>query len=514
MIKKLRVHSSVQQWSSGYNLVPFIAFLGLLSLLRVTPGSDFKNRLNLHFTYSNERIRYVTSQRTTVEKYWAAEDRKCVICRIHNACLRRDGAVVVHPNTVKDLNGCFIKKVTSFTGSIRYRVSENTSHITLLGVDPVRQHIPHFLEDVLPYIFAAELLWPSKTYASRRTTCNSPIENASICNQTFPALNSHEQKFGSLALMTFNAEVHTSSSDWIASMANFLPARPSLISREKIFNNLQTNASCFSSIIVYPRGRFVLINKEWFSESNALYHNNGLKRNAQNRTGLYRPSGNRHVNETETRELMAPSCNIHATIVDRLTTSKRHILNAFDVRSSLEQFRYTTSGIRVIVNVSVLYFEGMTFEDQVNSMQNSDLIIGAHGAGLSNIIFARMRTPLIEIFPPLYYMSTFDKLAHNFDLDYSSVVANPDPTSFFDCIGSFLAKRVVNESFYVDAGVAWRSGLEIITANSSERPNLPVWPMPAGYYLRECVRQQQLLINISQLNNLVSTSIDKLCSQK
>lgn len=153
----------------------------------------------------------------------------------------------------------------------------------------------------------------------------------------------------------------------------------------------------------------------------------------------------------------------------------------------------------------------MRFSNQVQSMQEADIIIGAHGAGLSNIIFARMQTPLIEIFPQFYYMSTFDKLAEVFDITYSSLVAEPDTASFLQCLNHFLKLGRVNNSFIINAKKVWSDRLKIVSQNRTERPALPVWPMPAGYYLRQCARNQQLLVNTTEVKDHVLQGIETIC---
>merc|ERR1712151_870878 len=43
-----------------------------------------------------------------------------------------------------------------------------------------------------------------------------------------------------------------------------------------------------------------------------------------------------------------------------------------------------------------------SFREQVTLFSNADVIIGSHGAGATNIIFAHAHTPFIELFPYLY----------------------------------------------------------------------------------------------------------------
>ncbi len=67
----------------------------------------------------------------------------------------------------------------------------------------------------------------------------------------------------------------------------------------------------------------------------------------------------------------------------------RHISNFDEVYSGL-QAKFT--------NEKIVVFDSLPFEETVQLFQSAKLIIGAHGAGLSNMIFAN-KTPIIEIFP-------------------------------------------------------------------------------------------------------------------
>lgn len=65
-------------------------------------------------------------------------------------------------------------------------------------------------------------------------------------------------------------------------------------------------------------------------------------------------------------------------------------------------------------NVSIIYFEGKSFYQQIELMSNVDIVIGVHGAGLTNHIFMKPCSIMIEVFPWLY------NLHSNFELFSSS----------------------------------------------------------------------------------------------
>lgn len=485
---------------STKNVIFFALILVFVSQFRLVYES-VQSHFNLRLFYSKRRPLF------TVEKFWSVKHPKYLVCRVHNACFGRDGAVLLYQDAAKYMHGCSIGKRGVFTSPEEYQTSDKTAHSHLLRTRSARQHIPHFLFDILPVIMSSEMVWPSKIYESRRTACDSPVDNGTACGQ----LKTHfkrplSRRFGADVLLAYNAEKHVNVSDWIATFTKLLPGRPRLLSRRALFNNSKQKSVCFSSIILHPYMRLERTSKDWFSESNRLYSNNRLLRSPPKMSDIVKTVQN-NGDPIET-------CSIQAVIADRNFTSRRHILNVQDVQSVLSNIRSTKSGLNVTVNVTVVYFENKSFAGQISAMQTADVIVGAHGAGLSNIIFARMRTPLIEIFPQFYYVSVFEKLSVILNMTYSSVVAEPDTVSFAECVENYFEMGRVNASFHLNAKKIWNERIKIITAKRNERPALPVLPMPGGYYLRQCARNQQLVVNISDMKEHVSNAIEKVCHRK
>ncbi len=58
--------------------------------------------------------------------------------------------------------------------------------------------------------------------------------------------------------------------------------------------------------------------------------------------------------------------------------------------------------------VRVAVFEKMSFVQQVQLMQNTKLLIGAHGAGLTNLMFMPPKSGVVEIMPLGFYLTFFE----------------------------------------------------------------------------------------------------------
>lgn len=74
--------------------------------------------------------------------------------------------------------------------------------------------------------------------------------------------------------------------------------------------------------------------------------------------------------------------------ISRSDTSSRRILNESDIMEVLAKHR-----------VEILYPEKMEFHEQICLFREADLVIGALGAGLTNISFAKPNTAVIELAP-------------------------------------------------------------------------------------------------------------------
>jgi Glycosyltransferase 61 len=113
------------------------------------------------------------------------------------------------------------------------------------------------------------------------------------------------------------------------------------------------------------------------------------------------------------RALMAPRAtdwNCHTTTIPppppRIAILNRQInrslVNVQALVGALEQAFGTSN-----TTVPVVYFEDTTFQDQMDFMANTDIVISPHGAQLTSIIAMPECGGLLEIYPPQYYPVNF-----------------------------------------------------------------------------------------------------------
>lgn len=99
-------------------------------------------------------------------------------------------------------------------------------------------------------------------------------------------------------------------------------------------------------------------------------------------------------------------------ILDRHEGDGRHIVHA-------EELRQAVSDLDQVAYVDLATFDNMTASQQALWMTNHDIILAAHGAALTNIMFSAPCTVVLDMFPKTYFWPTFySTLATEVGLEY------------------------------------------------------------------------------------------------
>ncbi|MEO1653524.1 MAG: glycosyltransferase family 61 protein, partial [Bacteroidota bacterium] len=93
--------------------------------------------------------------------------------------------------------------------------------------------------------------------------------------------------------------------------------------------------------------------------------------------------------------------------ISRSRAGHRRVCNEATLREMLEKRGFQT-----------VHFERMPFREQVNLMQESKWVIGPHGAGLTNLVFAQPGTKVIELIHPKAVKRLFWSLSELMHLSY------------------------------------------------------------------------------------------------
>jgi hypothetical protein len=72
-------------------------------------------------------------------------------------------------------------------------------------------------------------------------------------------------------------------------------------------------------------------------------------------------------------------------------------------------------------DIVVCDFGIMTFEEQFESMNNCKIMVAVHGAGITNCVFMRSNTALLEIFPETFRYDVYKYLCSQKKIKYASI---------------------------------------------------------------------------------------------
>lgn len=74
----------------------------------------------------------------------------------------------------------------------------------------------------------------------------------------------------------------------------------------------------------------------------------------------------------------------------------------------------------------IVHLENMAFEEQVSLFSQVDIVVGAHGAGLSNMIFAPSSSRLLELVTPDRAIQCFESICQTVGINYKRIFLEAD----------------------------------------------------------------------------------------
>ncbi|MEM7425234.1 MAG: glycosyltransferase family 61 protein [Pseudomonadota bacterium] len=100
--------------------------------------------------------------------------------------------------------------------------------------------------------------------------------------------------------------------------------------------------------------------------------------------------------------------------ISRKKRALRTFENEDEVEELLQEYRFQT-----------VFLEDISVRDQIRLMQSSSFVLAPHGAGLTNIVFCRPKTRVIEIFSSAYLSGFFYQIAMHVRCRYRFLVFDP-----------------------------------------------------------------------------------------
>lgn len=603
---------------------------------------------------------------TTIDVSWISDVPKFRVCRFNHACLHRDGTILIitpspaapssksssssSPSPLEDdqkddkhlsttassiprLCRHATVRAISDTGTDEtdkrtfiFDERQPTTHFNLLSQHPARWHIPHFITDALPMLFAASMVTgridkllndPSFLNSSshRHRTClrwlpQPPLIEDSV-NGSVKTMKQKRKKRKDdkhmyehsvpceqvqnideryTAMLVEHKVLRLAMTDWIPTVIAMFPGNPLVHSLLTLFQTWSSSSSpppfddldsvkCFASITTFPNSVYALPSKDiWLRIASSLWSLSSPSLPAElktpmattNTTGASvnpdsslisssvadttsttaksavapcRPqivilnrdqdvSVSRTVSATQISELQScifkRSRNQHHQQQDdqHAQTSSIHNLKSSASSSS----SYSSSSLSQFSSPPIEptftspLFERMSVRAQMEAVHAADVLVGAHGAALSNIVFVREGTHIVEIFPHAYYTGPYDGISRVLALPYTAVKAFPDQKGFYACVDNFSKERMITPEEGENAFKAWNDSLidvsddhgnNIAKYNNTKKVfDFSNFNAFKYYMYRLCARAQALRVDVDGLCDVVVDTLKEVCTVK
>lgn len=324
---------------------------------------------------------------------------------------------------------------------------------------PLRFHMPHLVEDLLRNIFVvapylqrkparAEEAHEYALHEQNTTVYCFDSGSSSWSNKPYPCGSEPPEKVGVLV------EGRAAKVNWTAGLFDLLGSPYSRAPLQLIYSNdafapypvmnkeqkehddflkresggrkslFKPRRACFSSISIpgVSPGRF---RKHGEVLNNVLLQHSGIQQKLPT------------VSTTET-------CSLNVTIINRPKRTEnsppwfaepRRIVNVVDLEKELHK-QAGRLGLSIkIENVEDL--GELPFREQFQIMQRTQSLISIHGAELSNSIFLRKGTAVVEIYPFRYTPNIFAVMMQSFGVLQKTIIADPDERAYKGCLEVF-----------------------------------------------------------------------------
>lgn len=104
-----------------------------------------------------------------------------------------------------------------------------------------------------------------------------------------------------------------------------------------------------------------------------------------------------------------------------IRTNRRKITNEKEILGTLGKYGFKAVSL-----------ESMSLEKQMEVFYSAEIVIGAHGAGLTNLVFCRPGTRVIELFAPTYIEPHYWLISRLMNLDYRFIIGKlKNPSSYW-----------------------------------------------------------------------------------
>jgi hypothetical protein len=365
----------------------------------------------------------------------SVEGHPSKVCHILNPCLQQDGIVVLprwmmRYDELLDFH-CGTQDVVKFSLLDTEPPPEQILNVDLLGIQTPKLHMPFFLQDVIPAMISLEAAHRSLGDGLQRA-CYA--RSGRSCSD-FPQIRGKNVR----PALFLDSRVNSidESKSWVRQFIRLMTPRYATSIKELYWPTFfpagerTGDLRCFRSVyLTKPANTRTPINQQLF-ESLQLFKTHDVVKTKRDVFVLG------HDLETPNGQ---NRCSLNVTFLNRKPDVRhpsralgRYIPNIPELRRALR--RLAQRDARIKIKVHSLRLDGRSMRWQINAMQKTDLLVAGHGAALTNMIFMRGESSVLELQPFAYYPDTYRKIASRIaNIRYAKHIAKPDGAAFQACM--------------------------------------------------------------------------------
>lgn len=470
-----------------------------------THRGERRENLTYHSSLSNIQK---TVEPQALEVFWTKAEKDFVVCRFQNVCLKRDGTLLIHNHFKR--YWYFFRRCTGgkvhFSGNFSFLTQSAHLNLNLYGLVEARKHMPLFVTDVIPILYANELLIQKTNLSEEQLFHKCVTTEASTCPQNMPSSKETQINHDYPNVLHVEDRVLKLEKDhWVTKFSTMLSDDDfKMMSTKSMFEQISEPNICFNSIVSYSPFVFGETPKKakiWNDAQERFFASNGLRTKTCKQNSI---SGKRSSKS---------QCHVHVLIINRHPGNLNDDLmpgrDLVEIEKIEKRIMADSRKANIHLEISAVYFEEKSFAEQVYYIQSADLIVGVHGAALTNLLFARKETPVLEVFPFFYFPVRFKMFSIGFNLKYSQIIAEPDPSTYFRCI-NYRSRNGQKEDIFMIALDSWREALRRRKNETGEKP-LDSSEDKRHIAIRSCARSQRLRLNILRFSNRIVEMAQDLC---
>lgn len=406
------------------------------------------------------------------------------ICRVMNACLRQDDTLVLPEWMERHDN---ILRFQCGHNKLEFSLPDTSpppvlDQFDLIGLKVPRPSMPDFLQDFIPNAVVFDLVYGDHEVLK---SCHS--RKGAEC-EIFPELS---QGFRPAVFLHSRLRGIPEKRSWARQFVRLMKP-PDVGKQAKILyervHDSEPNLRCYKSAF-FTRGPY---NKNVIMSDHLrrmhFLELNGINRRRRRAPGAYAGG----IQEQK-------GCRVNITISNRKVVEGAHnrligrfVKNLPELREAIIRQAKRVPGLNVTVESMTL--EGRSLWWHINGMQKTDVWVAGHGPLLSNMLFLREGSTIVELQPFTYYPRTYENMARYLaHVNYDRYIAHPDVEAFKRCMNHLYSKKHPSFRTAADLLIKFSKAAEkYLQYDSTHSLTLHNFNDTSLHFVKKCAQMQRL----------------------